>query len=136
MRIKKAKRLTAEEDDGQNEKLKNRQSCKLIDTSGTTAIQEETKENSSVNQKAVDDDQFEFINSYEEDFVKRSAQKHQSEEAEESKGDEYPQGRCNSFLNTLMMENATFEITDAHTGEIIALDEQQTEIFQYICHML
>ena len=35
-----------------------------------------------------------------------------------------------------MMENATFEITDHTTGEVIALDEQQTEIFQYICQML
>ena len=35
-----------------------------------------------------------------------------------------------------MVENQTYEIHDERTGETITLDEQQTEIFQYICHML
>ena len=126
MRIKKAKQLATEE--GDSEKQNNRQSTKLIDTSGPTVVEEETKGDSSqgkgqINESLAGDEQFEFVNSYQEDFVKTSVKKHQLEESKDE--DQQSQGgRCNSFLNTLMMENATFEITDHTTGEVITLDEQ------------
>ena len=35
-----------------------------------------------------------------------------------------------------MIENATFALVDESSGETYTLDEEETEIFQYICHML
>ena len=35
-----------------------------------------------------------------------------------------------------MIENATFALVDESSGETYTLDEEETEIFQYICQML
>ena len=86
MRLKKANSLASEESD--SERQNNRQSTKLIDTSGPTVVEEETKGEGKqgrgeINGSLAGDEQFEFVNSYEEDFVKTSAKKHQLEESKD-----------------------------------------------------